>query len=286
MERDQVNFKIYKPNQRHDEPILKSLLTIFNNVVRSKDLMWQLFKRDYFASYKKSFIGIAWVIVSPIIGIVSWLFLKKSGMFSPGNVGIPYPAYVLIGSSMWGLFLGVFNSTSMTLETAKDIILQVNFPREALLFKQAAIEATNFMISILINISILIIFGVKPSLYSLLLPLVAVPIVLLASSFGLVVSMISIVAFDMKQFITAVIGLLLYTTPIIYSNEISNKMVQLIIKWNPLTYLLCSARDIIIYGRLYDTTGFIICSTLSVLFFFIALRLFYVSENKIIERML
>jgi len=248
--------------------------------------MWQLFKRDYFASYKKSFIGIAWVIVSPIIGIVSWLFLKKSGMFSPGNVGIPYPAYVLIGSSMWGLFLGVFNSTSMTLETAKDIILQVNFPREALLFKQAAIEAINFMISILINISILIIFGVKPSLYSLLLPLVAVPIVLLASSFGLVVSMISIVAFDMKQFITAVIGLLLYTTPIIYSNEISNKMVQLIIKWNPLTYLLCSARDIIIYGRLYDTTGFIICSTLSVLFFFIALRLFYVSENKIIERML
>jgi len=63
-------------------------------------------------------------------------------------------------------------------------------------------------------------------------------------------------------------------------------LIQTLIKWNPLTYLVCSARDIIIYGRLYDVQGYAICTGLSFLCFLVSWRLFYVSENKLIERMI
>ena len=52
-----------------------------------------------------------------------------------------------------------------------------------------------------------------------------------------------------------------------------------------MTYLVCSVRDIVIYGRLYDATGYFICAGISFLLFMVSWRLFYVSENKIIERM-
>jgi ABC-type polysaccharide/polyol phosphate export permease len=136
------------------------------------------------------------------------------------------------------------------------------------------------------NIIVLIVFGVIPSWKILFLPFVILPLFFLGAAIGLIVSMIAVVAVDVDRIITMGMGLMMWGTPLIYSDKVESEFVQLIIKWNPLTYLVCSARDIIIYGRLYDITGYFICASLSFLLFMIAWRLFYVSENKIIERMI
>jgi lipopolysaccharide transport system permease protein len=277
---------IYRPNQRHELGFFRTWAVMANNVVKSRELIWQLFKRDFFAAYKKSFIGITWIFISPIMGIISWVFLKQTGMLQPGDVGIPYPAYVLIGSSMWGLFMGFYGSSSGTLKAGSGFIMQVNYPHEALLFKQVAQKLANFLIGFSLNILILFAFGVIPSWKIVLLPLVVLPMFFLGSALGLIVSMISVVAFDLNRGINMIMGLLLYITPVIYSDKISNPIVQTLIKWNPLTYLVCSARDIIIYGRLYDPLGYAICAGISVLLFLISWRLFYVSEHNLIERMI
>ena len=276
----------YRPNQRHELCYLQTWVIMTKNITESKNLIWQLFKRDYFATYKKSFIGITWVLLSPIVGIISWVFLRSSGMLNTGDVGIPYPAYVLIGTSMWGLFMGFFTSATQMLETGNRLVIQINFPHEALLFQQAAIQLSNFFFSFLVNIIVLIIFGIMPSWNIILLPLVILPLFFLGSAIGLIASMISVVAVDINRLLTTAMGLLLFTTPVIYSDKIGNVWVQQLINWNPLTYLVCSARDIVLFGRLYHPTGFFICAIASFFIFLIAGRLFYVSENKIIEKML
>jgi ABC-type polysaccharide/polyol phosphate export permease len=65
----------------------------------------------------------------------------------------------------------------------------------------------------------------------------------------------------------------------------SSALVLFANKWNPLTYLVCSCRDIIIYGRLYHPTGYWLAAVISLLTFMVSWRLFYVSEDKVIERM-
>jgi lipopolysaccharide transport system permease protein len=256
------------------------------NVVKSRELIWQLFKRDFLAQYKKSFIGFTWIFISPIMGIISWVFLRETGMLNPGDVGIPYPVYVLIGSSMWGLFMGFYSSASGTLKAGAGFIMQVNYPHEALLFKQVAQQLANFSIGFGLNILVLFAFNVVPSWKIILLPLVALPVFFLGSALGLVASMISVVAFDVNRALNMLMGLLLYITPVIYSDTIENPIVQALIKWNPLTYLVCSTRDIIIYGRLYNPAGFAICTGIALLLFLISWRLFYVSEHNLIERMI
>ncbi len=277
---------VYRPNQRHDLGFFQTWFVMAANVIGSKELIWQLFRRDFFASYKKSFIGITWVFLAPIMGIISWVFLQKTGMLNPGDVGIPYPAYVLIGTSMWGLFMGFFEAASGTLTAGEGLIMQVNYPHEALLFKQTAQCLANFLISFVMNIAVILAFGVTPSWGIVFFPLVVLPLFFLGAAIGLIASMISIVAIDISKVINMVMGLLMFVTPVIYSDKVSSPVIPLIIKWNPLAYLVCSARDIIIYGRLYDTAGYFICSGISFLLFAISWRLFYISENKIIERMI
>ena len=276
---------IYRPNQRHELGLWHTWVIMAGNVVKSKDLIWQLFKRDFFAAYKKSFIGMFWIFVSPITGIISWMFLAQTDILQPGDVGIPYPAYVMIGNTMWGLFMGFYGAAKATLSAGGGLLMQVKYPHEALLFKQLASFLANFSIGFGANIVILLIFGVTPSWKTMLLPFIALPLFFFGCALGLLVAMIQIVALDLNKIIGMAMGMWLWVTPIVYSDKITNPIVQTLIKWNPLTYLVCSLRDIMIYGRLYDVTGYAICAGISFLLFLISWRLFYVSEDRLIERM-
>jgi ABC-type polysaccharide/polyol phosphate export permease len=277
---------IYRPHSRHELGLFKTWVVMVRNVWGARELVWQLFKRDFVAGYKKSFIGYGWVFLSPLMGIVSWIFLQHTGMLVPGDVGIPYPAYVMIGSNMWGLFMGLYGAAAATLSAGGGLLMQVNYPHEALLFKQVANALPNYLISLVANVVVLLAFKVVPSWGIVLLPLVALPLFFLAAALGLMVSMISVVAYDVTRVVDVVMGLLMYSTPIIYSPTIGNPLVQAVNHWNPLSYLICSCRDIVIYGRLYHPTGYWIAAGLSLLAFLLAWRLFFVSEERLVERMI
>jgi ABC-type polysaccharide/polyol phosphate export permease len=163
--------------------------------------------------------------------------------------------------------------------------MQVNYPHEALLFKQIAQFLANFLISFVMNIAVLLFFKVVPSWGIFLFPIVALPLLFLGVAMGLIVAMIAVVAVDLNSFIGIGMRLLMWATPVVYSSQIENPYLQLAIRWNPLAYLVCSCRDIIIYGRLYHPTGYFIAATLSFIAFMISWRLFYVSEDRLIERM-
>jgi lipopolysaccharide transport system permease protein len=182
--------------------------------------------------------------------------------------------------------MGFYSSASGTLKAGAGFIMQVNYPHEALLFKQVAQQLAKFSIGFGLNLVMLFVFGVIPSWKILLFPLVTLPLFFLGSALGLVASMISVVAFDVNRALNMFMSLLLYITPVIYSDKVNSPLVQTLIKWNPLTYLVCSVRDIIIYGRLYEPAGFAICAAGSLLLFLISWRLFYVSEHNLIERMI
>ncbi len=277
---------VYRPNQRHELGFFRTWVVMARHIIDARELIWQLFKRDFFASYKKSFLGISWIFISPIVGIISWVFLQKTGMLKPGEVGIPYPAFVLVGTTMWGLFMGFFNSAKQTLSSGKALVMQVNYPHEALLFMQTAQHLANFLITFVITIIVLVLFGVIPSWQMVFFPLVILPLFFLAAAIGLVVSMISVLSVDFDKMVIVALGLMMWITPVIYSENVDNQLVQTLISWNPLTYLVCSARDIIIYGRLFNPAGYFFCSGLSLVAFMVSWRLFYVSEDKIIERMI
>lgn len=277
---------VYRPNMRHELGLFRTWAVMTRNIWHSRELIWQLFKRDFFAAYKKSFLGLTWVFIAPLLGIVSWVFLQRTGMLNPGEMDIPYPAYVLLGSSMWGLFMGFYGSAASTLSAGQALVMQVNYPHEVLLFKQTAQYLANFLISFAMNLAVLVAFHVVPSWGVFLFPLVALPLFFLGAAIGLMVSMIGVVAVDLSGFINLGMGLLMWATPVVYSTTPASPLVVAINRWNPLTYLVCSCRDIIIYGRLYHATGYFICAAVALLLFLISWRLFYVSEDKLIERMI
>ncbi|HVN25419.1 MAG TPA: ABC transporter permease [Syntrophorhabdales bacterium] len=277
---------IYEPYSRQKIGFLKTWMLMASNIASSRQLIYQIFKRDFFASYKKSFLGISWIILGPLFGIISWVFMNATGILNPGDVGIPYPAYVLLSTSIWGLFVGFFTAAQGTLGSGAAFIMQVKYPHEALLLKQMAQHIANFIVTFLLNIAVLIAFGVIPSWKIVFFPILILPLFFLAAGIGLVVSVVGVVAAEIQTGVNLILSLLVYVTPVIYAPTFKNPALQTIIKWNPLTYLIGIPRDIIIYGRVDHFDRFVITSLASLLVFLLSWRLFFVSEDKVIEKMI
>jgi lipopolysaccharide transport system permease protein len=261
-------------------------LVMTRNIIASRELIYQLFKRDFFASYKKSFLGITWLFIAPVIGIVSWVFMNAAGVLNPGNVGIPYPAYVLLSSSIWGLFMGFYGAGEGTLGAGSGFIIQVKYPHEVLLLKQTAQHLANFVIGFASNIIVLLAFGVIPHWKLAFFPFLILPLFFLGAGLGLIMSVIAVVAPEVKTIWNIFLGFLIYLTPVIYSPDFNNPLLQKVIKWNPLTYLIGGVRDEIIYGRITSPGRFILASCLALAVFVLSWRLFFISEDKVIEKMI
>jgi lipopolysaccharide transport system permease protein len=277
---------IYEPNQRLKIGWIRTWIVLVSNIIQSWDLIYQLFRKDFLMSYKKSFIGAGWIFIAPIMGVVSWVFYNSTGILQPGDVGIPYPAYVLLSTSVYGLFGGFYTAASGTLTAGSGFITQVNYPHDVLLIKQALVQIANFAVVFLINIIVLFSFGVVPSFYIILLPVFILPIFFIGSAIGLFACIIEVVASDINKVITFLIGLLLFITPVIYSSKVQNPFLQKMIKWNPLTYLIGGTRDMVIYGKMDHLDRYLICSGVSLLLFLFSWRIFYITEQRVIEKMI
>lgn len=277
---------VYEPNQRARIGWFSTWGILIRNIVDSWELIIQLFKRDFLMSYKKSFLGMSWLIITPLMGIISWVFMNATGILSPGDVGIPYPAYVLLSTSIYGLFMSFYSGAAGTLDSGRGFITQVKFAHDALLVKQLLQQLANFLISFILTIIVLMVFRVVPSWMIILFPIMIIPMMLLGAGIGLISSVISVVATDIQKGIAFIMGLLMYVTPVIYSEKVNDPLLQTIIKWNPLTYLIGAVRDSMLYGRVEHLDRFLLASGLSLLFFLVTWRLFYISEEKIIEKMI
>ncbi len=276
----------YRPGQRHELGWFQTWAVMIGNIAGARDLIWQLFKRDFVAAYKKSFIGYTWRFITPIIGIVSWVFLKETDMLKPGDLEIPYTAYIITGTTMWALFMSFYGGARNTLQAGGGMQMKVKYPHEALLFKQVASRIANFTLRFAVVLVVVALCDVTLRWEILLLPAVALPLFFLGSAIGLVLSMVAVVAVDVSRIVNRGMSLLMFATPIIYTDQVESAFVRELVKYNPLTYLVCSARDLVLYGRLYQPKLYFIVAAASLVAFLLSWRLFYVSEDKIVERMI
>jgi ABC-type polysaccharide/polyol phosphate export permease len=58
------------------------------------------------------------------------------------------------------------------------------------------------------------------------------------------------------------------------------------VKINPFEYLITGVRDMLLYGTIEKPEIFLLVTLISFVLFLLALRLFYVAEQKVIEKMI
>jgi lipopolysaccharide transport system permease protein len=257
---------------------------MIDNVVKSRELIWQLFKRDLLAGSKQSFLGLLWMLIAPLVGIVSWILMNEAGVLQPGTLDVPYPLYVLFGTSIWGLFMAFYTAAASSLTSTGGLLIQAKFSHEALVAQQMAHTVIVVMVNLLLLMGVWAVFGSTWHWSALLLPLGLVPLFLLGTGIGMAVSVFAVLIRDMTRTVTTLLGLAMFMTPVVYAGDVQSAWLQRLVAWNPLTYLVGGARDLVLEGRIGQPSAYVASVVLAAAVFLAAWRLFFMSEQKVAER--
>ena len=256
------------------------------NIKKYSYLLKQLIRTDIVVAYKRSFIGLSWLVITPILSVLVWVLLHSAGIIDPGEMDIPYPAYVLLSTSIWSFFQGSYSITSNVINNSGRFMVSAKFPHEVLVAQQIMVHCINFITPFLINIITLLLYGIKFHLIALLFPFALIPVLLLGTGIGLLVALLRIVAVDFSRLADQLIGFLMFLTPIVFAPKIELPWLSNIVKFNPLTYLIGFPRDLLTQGKFYETNLYLMCSGVSILFFFFCISVFMKYEERLLERLI
>ena len=85
----------------------------FKEVLKYKNLLGNLAKRDFLVRYKQAFAGIVWALVKPLMSILVFGYIS-SKISDTGNTATNF-LYVASAMLLWQLFSNVFNDVSNSL---------------------------------------------------------------------------------------------------------------------------------------------------------------------------
>jgi ABC-type polysaccharide/polyol phosphate export permease len=266
--------------------------TVWSSIIRAaaeisgaREIIWRLFLRDFVSQFRQRLLGYAWAFLTPLLGIASFVLLNYAGVLHPGEVTVPYPLYVFLGTSVWGLMVGAVTVVSGALLAHGDLVLRTSIPKMALSVASVAGLVYGQVVNFVVLAMVLIVFRVTPSWGALLLPVMLVPVLILGVGIGLVLAVTGAVARDLTPVATSLLGLAMYITPAVYVPSFSNRWLRAAVTYNPLTYLIDEPRNVLFRGALEHPTGFTLAVLFSILTLIAGVYAFYLIQDHVAERL-
>jgi lipopolysaccharide transport system permease protein len=254
------------------------------DLLASRELAWRLFARNIATQYRQSALGYVWAVAPPLITSSLFILLNSAKLLQAGDIGIPYPVFVIIGTVSFALFLDALNMPLNAIAGARWTLPRINFPHEALLLAGLAQILFNFAVKATLIVGVLVVFRVPvtPASVLTLVPLMGLLVAGLA--LGLFLVPIGTLFQDVVHALGVVASGLVFLTPAAYAPPRLG-LLGLLTAWNPLTPLIMSARDFLVHGSSpYMPTTLILvgASIVALLLSWVAFRL---AMPILIERM-
>ncbi len=214
-----------------------------------KDFLFLLIWRNISIRYRQTVIGVAWVVIQPVVNLVVFTLVFNHMAGIKSSDGLPYPIFLMVGLLFWQYFSTATTFASSCLIDNPELINKVYVPRYMLPLAVPISVGVDFGVGVVLLLVMLLCWGVGFSLLSfLILPVLFFEAMLMVYGVGLILSSINAQFRDIRFVVPFFLQILFYLTPIFYPIEILNNhplLKQVLIIFNPLTGMVTLARSCI-----------------------------------------
>jgi lipopolysaccharide transport system permease protein len=280
---DDLPVTIYSPESPLAHPV-KLINEIFSDIWRSRELAWILFTRDLKAQYRQSYLGYVWLIIPLISTTLVWMFLNSTQVIQVAATPIPYPAYVMLGSLIWGLFTSCINQPLASFQGGQGVFMKLKVPPEAFMIAGMSKIVFDLLLRLIVLMPIFVILKIVPASTFWLFPIGLIATMIVGTAIGYAMIPLGSLYNDVKAAVNMALGFGMYLTPIVYPIPTSG-WAKVLIEWNPITSLVMVTRDWLTLGHSSYLLPFAIVTAISLMVLFIAMMIFRVALPHLIERM-
>lgn len=212
-------------------------------------LLRQLVIRDFKVKYKRSFLGVVWSLLYPILMMLV-MAVVFSNVFKFSTPGVSYLAYLLIGLTYFNYFSEASNLSMSSVVGNFSLINKVYIPKYIFPLSKCVFVGINFFLTLIPLYIVILATGTGLNIWHLLLPFSFICLFMFTLGMGMLLSSISVFLRDMFYIYGIVLTIWTYLTPIMYDlSIITNPVLCFVMKLNPMYQFINFARTIILYGN-------------------------------------
>jgi ABC-type polysaccharide/polyol phosphate export permease len=266
----------------YDSREQRRFLRFFRDLVRARELMLDLVRKDLRARYRYAFMGFLWAVLEPValMAVLTFVFsfvLQANPAAARGAEGVqsaPYAVFLLCGLIFWQFTANVITTSVRCVIDNQNLVKKVYFAREAVPIAALGYPLVNLCIGFALLIALHLALGGGIGAAMLWAPLLFGMQLLLTAGAALLLSCTNVLFRDIGYMAAVAVLFGFYATPVFYPLELvldSEKLPALmkgLYLLNPMAELLTAYRQALFELRTPDAWLFVWPGISSVVLFF------------------
>ena len=258
------------------EVIVKSA---WNNFIKYRFLLVELVKKDIKLKYRRSYLGILWTLIEPVL-TTAVLALVFGKLMDKGDD--TFPIHILTGRLLYSFFSNSTKAAMKSIRQNSAMIKKVYVPKYIYPLAAVLSNYVMFLISLIVLFSASFVFDVIPTVYIFQAVIPLILLFVLTFGAGMLLATVAVFFRDLEYLWSVILMLVMYTSAIFYYPEtlkLGDKVW--LFNLNPLYTIIVNFREAV-YGNALKMDTLILSSVYSFGALFIGILLFYKKQDKFI----
>ena len=225
-------------------------------LIRNRDLIYSLVKRDVIGRYQGSMLGIFWSFVNPLFMLAVYTFvftvIFKSRWAGGTDSKVEFALLLFSGLIIFNLFAECINRAPGQITGNANYVKKVVFPLEILPWVAMGSSLFHAAVSFIVWMIAYVIFIGIPHPTVLFLPLVLLPLVLLIMGLSWLLASLGAYLRDIGQVVVICTTVLMFLSPIFYPASALPQSYHSLFLLNPLAPVIEQVRGIMYWGLSVD----------------------------------
>lgn len=223
-------------------------------VVKENIVNWRTtFRLAHFearAQNKGTLLGFFWNFLHPALQIFVFWLVFSVGLRGGGPIdGIPFLLWLMVGMMPWLFMNNLLSGTAQCFRKSKGLISSMNIPLAIIPVQYVISQFIIHCWTMLVLLVLLVIYSIQFHMTIFFVLYYMLATIAFFIGYGFITSTISVLFIDFNKFLSSVIRLIFFVTPIAWSFEnLSERNVQ-ILRLNPITYIVEGYRHSILFGN-------------------------------------
>jgi ABC-2 type transport system permease protein len=202
---------------------------------------------DFKLKFYGSFLGYLWQLIRPLM-LFGVLYVVFTHFVKFGSGVHFYPPALLLAVVLFSFVSEAIAGSVESVVAREPLVRKIQFPRLVIPATVVSTAFLNLLLNLVAVFVFALIYGVRPGIRWLELPILLLAAAMLAGGIGMLVSSLYVRYRDVKPITDVLLQILFYATPIFYAVErIGNETLRhFVVMLNPFAAIVVQARYAII----------------------------------------
>lgn len=261
------------------EEKMKQLKEKIKEFMRYQFLLSELVKRGIVLKYRRSYLGLAWTLLEPLLNMIVLTFVFGT-LF--GNSDKSYPVYILSGRLLYSCFSQSTKAALRSIRANRAMINKVYVPKYMYPLSSVMYSYVIFTFSLIVLAVVALVLGVWPTWGILTIWIPLLLLFLFSLGVGMIMATLGVYFRDMEYLWDVGLTLLMYLCAIFYyPDRFMAKGLGWVLEINPLYCIIAMFRDAL-YGNSMNLTYLVYAGIWAVVTLFIGTTVFSKKQNEFV----